>query len=48
MRIPGDREFSPTRKQNNDEKFRFSRIDSDADDDLRTGVGGNGRTERVV
>jgi hypothetical protein len=45
MRVPGDRESQPTRKQNDDEKFRFDRIDSDADDDFRTGTG---RAERVV
>jgi hypothetical protein len=48
MRIPGDGEFSTTRKQNNDQEFHFSRIDSDADDDLRTGARGNDRAERVV
>jgi hypothetical protein len=48
MRVPGDRESQTTRKLNNDEKYSSCRIDSDADDDFRTGTGGNGRAERVV
>src|SRR5258708_16822873 len=33
------------RKLSHDEKSRFSRVDHDAGYDLRTGVGGHGRTE---
>jgi hypothetical protein len=45
MRVPRDRVFCTARKQNDDEKYRFDRIDSDADNDFRTGTG---RAERVV
>jgi hypothetical protein len=37
-----------TRKQSHDEKSRFSRIGSDADRNLRTGVCGNGHPGHVV
>ena len=46
--FPGNREFLHTRKRNHDEKSRFSRIDNDADCNLRTGVCGHRIIECAV
>ena len=46
--FPGNRGFLHTRKKSHDEKSRFSRIDNDADCNLRTGVCGHRITERAV
>ena len=46
--FPGNRGFLHTRKKSHDEKSRFSRIDNDADCNLRTGVCGHRITECAV
>src|SRR5882762_6725610 len=46
--LPATGNSGTTRKKSHDEKSRFSRIDNDADCDLRTGVCGHRITERAV